>query len=502
MKMCSRPFYVMNLIGLLSSYLVLSISLSVHVVEATIHGALLSSLVLPSTTTAAHAFSTFVLNKNNNAQHFKIRGGGGLGRARTQLHSNPTPTPTTTSSSTPLLQYNATTADAGATPIADLWQQLDTRPEGLSSVTAQQRLQQYGPNTLQQPPPKSILALIAEQFSDSLVQILLAVAVLSAFFSVAEVLQADAGETAVWKSFVEPGVILAILILNAVVGVWQSRSASDSLAALEKLQAAVCTVFRDGRVASAVPVAELVPGDVVELRTGDKVPADGRLVSLSSSVMAVDEGSLTGESATVHKLPGDEGTTVDANAPVQDQRGMLYAGTMVTRGSGRCLITSTGMDTEFGKIQRGVLTAKAEQPKTPLAIKLDEFGETLTVIIGVICLAVWIVSIPKMNDPSFHSVWEGAVYYAKVAVALGVAAIPEGLPAVITLCLSLGTRRMAQRNVIVRNLPSVETLGCTSVICTDKTGTLTTNEVSSCHMLLPLRCNCGLRQLSVIELVP
>ena len=148
------------------------------------------------------------------------------------------------------------------------------------------------------------------------------------------------------------------------------------------------------------------------------------------------------------------------------------------------------MATQFGRIQQGVTSAAAETTKTPLAIKLDEFGDTLTIIIGVICFAVWVVSIPKMNDPSFATVWEGAIYYAKVAVALGVAAIPEGLPAVITLCLSLGTRRMAERNVLVRKLPSVETLGCTSVICSDKTGTLTQNEVRNqivlSFCLLPL----------------
>ena len=338
--------------------------------------------------------------------------------------------------------YNATKCgttviqDPGALPIQDLFQQLASSPEGLSSAVAAERLEQCGPNTLQQPQPKSIWALIAEQFQDRLVQILLAVAVLSALFSVAEVVQhqqqTQEAATAIWKSFVEPGVILAILVLNAVVGVWQTRSASDSLAALEKLQAALCTVVRDGQVQASVPAATLVPGDVVELRTGDKVPADGRLVRLTSSLLAADEGSLTGESATVQKLPGDEGRARQANLAVPDQTGMLYAGTLVTQGAGRCLVTATGMDTEFGKIQRGVLTAQAEQPKTPLAIKLDEFGETLTVIIGVICLGVWIVSIPKMNDPSFASVWEGGVYYAKVAVALGVAAIPEGECAIST----------------------------------------------------------------------
>jgi Ca2+-transporting ATPase len=149
------------------------------------------------------------------------------------------------------------------------------------------------------------------------------------------------------------------------------------------------------------------------------------------------------------------------------------------------------MDTQFGKIQAGVTEAAATPVKTPLAIKLDDFGDTLTWIIGVICLAVWLVSIPKMNDPSFANVWQGGIYYAKVAVALGVAAIPEGLPAVITLCLSLGTRRMAERNVIVRKLPSVETLGCVTVICTDKTGTLTTNEMTAVSLVLLEHSNDG-----------
>jgi P-type Ca2+ transporter type 2C len=385
-----------------------------------------------------------------------------------------------------VLSYNASNTDAGTRTMDELWYQIRTSPIGLTNVEAERRLQQYGVNSLQKPPTKSLLALIIEQFQDRLVQILLVVAIISAIFSVAEVatMAGDALEPhAMWKSFVEPMVIIAILVLNAAVSVWQSRSASDSLAALEQMQAAMCTVLRrespEQMESQAVvtAAAALVPGDIIEIRTGDKIPADGRLISLTSSILTVDEGPLTGESVAVFKLPGNEGTVPMNATTISEQRGMLFAGTCVTQGSGRVLVTQTGMDTQFGRIQFGVLAAKAEQPKTPLQVKLDDFGETLSGIIFVICIAVWIVSIPKMNDPSFSSIWEGAIYYAKVSVALGVAAIPEGLPAVITLCLSLGTRRMAQRNVIVRNLPSVETLGCTSVICTDKTGTLTTNEV-------------------------
>ncbi|EEC45427.1 probable serca-type calcium ATPase, partial [Phaeodactylum tricornutum CCAP 1055/1] len=362
--------------------------------------------------------------------------------------------------------------------------------EGLSESQASARLVQFGKNSLEQSKSKSTWQLILEQFEDRLVQILLVVALLSGVFSYFEVRQSAtaaaelATDEALWKSFVEPLVILAILVVNAAVGVWQSQSASDSLDALQRMQSATATVLRDGVWKSSLEASDLVPGDIIELRVGDKIPADSRLLSLQSSSLQIDEGSLTGESVTVGKLPGDEGRADSPNRPVQDQKGMLYSGTMVTSGSGKAVVVQTGMTTQFGKIQQGVTAAKAEQPKTPLAIKLDEFGETLTIIIGVICLAVWIVSIPKMNDPSFGSVWVGAVYYAKVAVALGVAAIPEGLPAVITLCLSLGTRRMAERNVIVRKLQSVETLGCTSVICTDKTGTLTTNEMTVVSLVL------------------
>ena len=185
-----------------------------------------------------------------------------------------------------------------------------------------------------------------------------------------------------------------------------------------------------------MPASELVPGDIVKLRVGDKIPADARLLELQSSTLQVDETSLTGESVTVSKLPGFSGQSLPG-APIQSQLGMLFSGTMVTRGNALAVVVQTGMATQFGKIQQGVVAAQKEIPKTPLATKLDELGNTLTLVIGVICIAVWLVSIPKMNDPSFASVWEGAIYYAKVAVALGVAAIPEGLPAVVTLCLIL-----------------------------------------------------------------
>jgi Ca2+-transporting ATPase len=379
------------------------------------------------------------------------------------------------------INYNASSADPGSWPTTDLLKALETNLEhGLTDEQVVARQAQFGLNALQPPEKPRLIDLIIEQFQDRLVQILLVVAVVSALFSVLE----HTSDQSLLHSFVEPLVILAILVLNAAVGVWQSQSASDSLDALQQMQPTLCTPLRNnGEWQTNLPASQLVPGDIVKLRVGDKVPADARLLELQSSTFQIDETSLTGESVTVGKLPADEGQSA-AGAPLQSQMGMLFSGTMVTSGNALAVVVQTGMDTQFGKIQKGVAAAQEETPKTPLAIKLDEFGETLTVVIGVICLAVWLVSIPKMNDSSFASVWEGALYYAKVSVALGVAAIPEGLPAVITLCLSLGTRRMAQRNVIVRKLPSVETLGCTTVICTDKTGTLTTNEMTVVGLVL------------------
>ena len=169
--------------------------------------------------------------------------------------------------------------------------------------------------------------------------------------------------------------------------------------------------------------------------------------------------------------------TVSENAGISEMVNMVFSGTMVTNGYALCCVVRTGMETEIGKIQQAVMEARDEEEKTPLGQKIDEFGELLGKVIMWICVVVWVINFKHFTDEEFGGFFKGCIYYLKVAVALGVAAIPEGLPAVITLCLSLGTRTMAKRNCIVRKLPSVETLGCTTVICSDKTGTLTTNEM-------------------------
>ena len=351
----------------------------------------------------------------------------------------------------------------------------------------------YGPNEIAPLPPPSWLALIVEQFEDHLVRILVGVAFVSAVLEYTSSSSSSRGSSrlteSLWSRFAEPLVIATLLMVNAIVGVWQSKSATGSLAALTQLQPQTCTVIRQGgHEVSEYPSRDLIPGDIIVLKTGTKVPADARLLHYykGRSTLRLDEAPLTGESLPVEKLVGTEGTTATDGSPpiIQDQVGMVYGGTTVVAGGGVAIVTATGTQTEFGKIQQGVMDAKqdAVKEKSPLTQQLDTFGNQLTVLIGLICGLVWLASIPKMlhgGQPNsvFASSLEAMIYYTKVAVALGVAAIPEGLPAVITLCLSLGTRRMAQRNVIVRNLPSVETLGCVSVICSDKTGTLTTNEM-------------------------
>lgn len=419
--------------------------------------------------------SLIVVDNNPTYSHLcsVLRGGGGDDAVD---HETSTTDMQSSQSSSPSKQQLNLVEDPGFLPLSALLERLDTDPKlGLSDTQVQQRLVIFGKNELDTPPSPSLLELILEQFQDRLVQILLVVAFISAIFSALE----HTADQSILKSFVEPIIIVSILVLNAAVGVWQSQSAQDSLSALQDMQPTLCTPLRNGGAVQAnLPASQLVPGDVIQLRVGDKVPADCRIIELQSSTLQIDETSLTGESVTVSKLTGLEGQAMQPNAPLQSQPGLCFSGTMVTAGNAFAVVTSTGMATEFGKIQQGVTEAQQDTIKTPLAIKLDEFGDTLTVVIGVICFAVWLVSIPKMSGSSFANTFDGALYYAKVAVALGVAAIPEGLPAVITLCLSLGTRRMAQRNVIVRRLPSVETLGCTSVICTDKTGTLTTNEMT------------------------
>jgi Ca2+-transporting ATPase len=235
-------------------------------------------------------------------------------------------------------------------------------------------------------------------------------------------------------------------------------------------------VLRDGKE-STIDAAHLVPGDIVKVSQGSKVPADMRVLALNTTTLGADQSQLTGEADSVRK-EADELSLQDA--VVQDQTNMLFSSSAITYGSAYGVVTATGMSAEIGKIQKSI--TDVEEEMTPLTAKLNEFGDTLTNVIFYICVLVWVVNYSHFitwgEDGKMVFSFEKCVYYFKIAVALAVAAIPEGLPAVITTCLALGTRKMAQKNAIVRKLPSVETLGCCSVICSDKTGTLTTNEMT------------------------
>uniref|UniRef100_A0A7S3KDR2 Calcium-transporting ATPase n=1 Tax=Euplotes crassus TaxID=5936 RepID=A0A7S3KDR2_EUPCR len=241
------------------------------------------------------------------------------------------------------------------------------------------------------------------------------------------------------------------------------------------MQALECNVLRDGEW-NIMDSKNLVPGDIVEVQIGDKTPADLRVAEMKSVSLQIEEASLTGESKPVNKQHEIIQSTSNL---LQDRKNMLFSSTIVTYGKAIGIVCSTGMDTAIGSIQKEVMAASEEEEDTPLKKKLDQFGETLSIMIGAICFLVWAMNYSNFSDPIHGGVVRGCIYYFKIAIALAVAAIPEGLPAVITTCLALGTRTMAQNHAIVRTLPSVQTLGCTTTICSDKTGTLTKNEMSS-----------------------
>uniref|UniRef100_A0A672LB54 Calcium-transporting ATPase n=1 Tax=Sinocyclocheilus grahami TaxID=75366 RepID=A0A672LB54_SINGR len=365
---------------------------------------------------------------------------------------------------------------------------------GLTLEQVKINSERYGPNELPAEEGKSLWDLVVEQFEDLLVRILLLAACVSFVLALFE--EGEESTTA----FVEPIVILLILVANAVIGVWQERNAENAIEALKEYEPEMGKVYRMNRTAvQMIKARDIVPGDIVEV--SGKL---GPISTLSHSLIIFSTISLKERYSNLQR---DDSVSVikhtdpvpDPRAVNQDKKNMLFSGTNIAAGRAIGVIISTGVSTEIGKIRNQM--ASTEQEKTPLQQKLDEFGQQLSKVISLICIAVWVINISHFADPVHGGSWiRGAIYYFKIAVALAVAAIPEGLPAVITTCLALGTRRMAKKNAIVRSLPSVETLGCTSVICSDKTGTLTTNQMSVCRMFVLNKADdtsCSLHEFTI-----
>ena len=334
--------------------------------------------------------------------------------------------------------------------------------DGLSADEAAKRLAADGPNKLKEQPKTPMWIRFFQQMADPMVIMLLVAAVISA------VTGAIQGEI----DFADVAIILTVVIINSALGVIQEAKSEEALAALQEMSAAQSKVIRDGKLVS-LHSSELVRGDVVLLEAGDSVPADCRI--LESATMKIEEAALTGESVPVDKhavaiaLEGDD-------VALGDRKNMCYMGSTVVYGRGRAVVVATGMDTEMGKIA-GALNEATEE-LTPLQVKLDELSHILTKMVVAICVVIFVVDVLRHGFGNMAAEPSLLLNTFMVAVSLAVAAIPEGLVAVVTIVLSLGVTKMAKRQAIIRNLSAVETLGCTQVICSDKTGTLTQNKMT------------------------
>ncbi len=333
--------------------------------------------------------------------------------------------------------------------VEEVFNEVQSSPAGLSSQEVASRLEKYGANTLQEGKKKSLLEKFVDQFKDFMILVLLVAAVVSMF--------AHSGE----PDPTDAVIILAVVLLNAILGVFQESKAEEAIEALKKMASPVASVLRDGHV-EHVKGEDIVVGDIVILEAGDVVPADMRLFEVNT--VKIEESALTGESVPVDKdlvIPtGDE-------VGIGDRTNMAFSSTNVTYGRAVGVVTSTGMNTEVGKIAN--MLANTEEGKTPLQENQDALGKWLTIMILVIAVIIFVVGMLRGNE------W---THMLLTAIAIAVAAIPEGLPAISTIILALGTQKMAQRNALVRKLPAVETLGGVEIICSDKTGTLTLNQMT------------------------
>ncbi|MCC6300705.1 MAG: cation-translocating P-type ATPase [Anaerolineales bacterium] len=345
----------------------------------------------------------------------------------------------------------------------DVLTHLRVEDRGLTSAQASERLAHYGPNQLKEAPRPSFLQMLWEQLNNFVVILLIVASFVSALLG----------------DYVEAAAIMAIVVLNAVLGIVQERRAEEALAALKKLAAPDAQVIRDGKRKS-IPSYELVPGDIVFLEAGNFIPADIRL--LEAVNLRVEEASLTGESLPVQK---NAATVLEKNVPLGDRKNTAFMGTLVSYGRGRGVVTSTGMYTQLGLIASMLQNVDAEE--TPLQRRLDQLGRSLSIAALALVAIVFVVAL--INQTNIGELFTGPLDYLSayaeqitevfiIAISLAIAAVPEGLPAVVTISLALGMREMIKRHALIRKLSSVETLGSATVICSDKTGTLTQNEMT------------------------
>ena len=346
--------------------------------------------------------------------------------------------------------------------VEDVLKEQKSTEEGLSQAEASKRLEQVGPNKLKEGKKVSLFRKFLDELADPMIIILLVAAAIS-------------GVTAYYEgeSFADVIIILVVVIINAVLGVFQESKAEAAIAALQEIAAATSKVMRDGKMVT-LKSEEIVPGDIVILEAGDSVPADGRIIECAS--MKIEEAALTGESVPVNKLVKVLNLDGEKDVPLGDRKNMMYMGSTVVYGRGKAVITGTGMNTEMGKIATALSEAKEEE--TPLQLKLNQLSKILTVLVIGICVIIFAVGLIRANLSPEGITGDTILSTFMVAVSLAVAAIPEGLAAVVTIVLSIGVTNMSKRNAIIRKLTAVETLGCTQIICSDKTGTLTQNKMT------------------------
>ena len=335
--------------------------------------------------------------------------------------------------------------------IQDVEKNLNTNINvGLSEENVKKAREKYGLNELEAKKKKSLLVKFLEQFKDFMIIVLIIAAIVSGVIGVIQ------GE-----GVTDTIIILIVVIVNAIIGVAQENKAEKSLEALQKLSAHASKVIRNGEMI-VVPSKELVPGDIVVLETGDYVPADFRIIEAVN--LKSQESALTGESVPVEKTSD---VLKEIEVPIGDRVNMLFSSSLITYGRGKGIVVETGMNTEVGKIAQ--IINQSEEGTTPLQEKLNKLGKTLGIAALVICVIIFVVGILYGKEP---------IHMFMTAVSLAVAAIPEGLAAVSTIVLAIGVQRMVKKNAIVKKLPAVETLGSASVICSDKTGTLTQNKMT------------------------